>query len=353
MLLKLKEEKYDASVKAFLHVVFWILFIQLMFSFNGLRHAFLDLFIFRNTNKIDEAFIFLPLAITFFYWNFGHLFPKYLNKGKWIKYCVLLILSYLLIYCTAVVLYYFLEKLGFEFNIHFKEFKNHAIQFYIITVIVSTSLGIAKTAMNNLSKKREAEAKQKEAELKYLANQFNPHFLHNTLNGIYSKAIEENAPETTEAIVRLSEIMRYPINQGLKNEVPLKEEVKFIEDYIALQRLRLGNDYPIRFEKEKNLEGINILPLSLIVLVENSFKYGVSPKNQSPISFRLTLKGEYLLFTTENQAKIEKNLSSHNIGLKNLKSRLYLNYHNNYNIETVSKENKYFVNLKLKMKKPA
>ena len=100
--------------------------------------------------------------------------------------------------------------------------------------------------------------KQKDAELKYLSNQFNPHFLHNTLNGIYAKAIEENAPKTTELILRLSEIMRYPINQGLKDEVTLREELDFIESYINLQKLRLGDDYPISFQKNGKLEGVNI-----------------------------------------------------------------------------------------------
>jgi len=347
MLHELKEEKYNTFVKAFFHFVFWALVIDFTFDFIGIYRSFKHLFIARDTNIIDEAFIFLPLAIAFFYWNYTYLTAKYLNEGKWGKYCIGLFLSILFIYFLSDGLYHFFKKTGYDFNLPNHRFLDHGIGFYTQSFLASTSLGVAKTAMNNLSKKREAEEKQKEAELKYLANQFNPHFLHNTLNGIYSKAIEENAPETTEAIVRLSEIMRYPINQGLKSQVSLIEEVQFIEDYIDLQRLRLGKDYPIYFEKEKNLDGINILPLSLIILVENSFKYGVSQKNKTPISFQLKLERSYLHFITENHFKNKENISSHNIGLQNLKSRLQLLYKEKYNLKTEVKEDKYVVVLKL------
>lgn len=332
------------------HILFWLLTIHFFFDVEGLFYSFKGLFVIRDTMIVDEAFILLPISISLFYWNLLYLIPKFLNKGNWIPYCISLLLSYVFACYLSEWIYGFIVDQNFVFRISEQEISDFSIVLYLQILVASTTLGVAKIAFRNLSLKREAERSQKEAELKYLANQFNPHFLHNTLNGIYSKAIEENAPETTEAILMLSEIMRYPINQGLKNQVPLTEEVKFIEDYIALQRLRLGDDYPIQFEKEKNLEGINILPLSLIVLVENSFKYGVSPKNQSPISFQLKLMNDHILFTAENHFKNNENISSHNIGLQNLKTRLGLMYNDKYHLQTEMQNDKYIVHLELREK---
>jgi len=323
---KVKEERYYGFAKAFFHVVFWLLVIHFVFDIIGLYHSFQNLFDATGEQSFDEAFILLPVIIGLFYWNLWYLIPKFLNKDGWIRYCLALLFSYLFLYFFSAWMFGLLHKSGYDFHISRRRFLDDIILFNLLSVIASTALGIAKISVRNLKQKREAEKKQKEAELKYLANQFNPHFLHNTLNGIYSIAIEENAPETTEAILRLSEIMRYPIKQGLKREVPLKEEVAFIEDYMALQKLRLGDDYPIQFLKEGSLDGVKILPLSLIILVENAFKYGVSQKDKTPISFQLKLTGNHLSFITKNQVKDDKTESSHKIGLQNLKSRLQLIY---------------------------
>ncbi len=340
-----KRAAYNNFIEVSFHVVFWIAVIHIIFDITGLLISFIQVFLEKDTNIIDGPLLFLPVAIGLFYWNFKYLIPKYLNVRKWIKYCASLLLSLLVVCFFTNGIYPFLKNQGFRFHLSYQAFLDEAILLYMLIIVVSTTLGIAKTAMKNLSKKREAEKKQKEAELKYLANQFNPHFLHNTLNGIYSKAIEEDAPETTEAILRLSEIMRYPINQGLKDQVPLKEEIAFVEDYIALQKLRLGDDYPIQFKKDKNLEEINVLPLSLIILVENSFKYGVSQNNISPIIFRLQLVDNYIHFIAENNTKKNEKKSSHKIGLQNLRTRLQLLYNDQFELATEVKENKYIATL--------
>ncbi len=130
--------------------------------------------------------------------------------------------------------------------------------------------------------------------------------------------------------------------------VSLTEEVAFIEDYIALQKLRLGEDYPIQFEKEGAFKDVQILPLSLIVLVENAFKYGVSQKNKTPILFQLKLEEPHISFVTENFLKENESESSHKIGLQNLRSRLELAYHKKFDLKTEVIKNKYIVILKLK-----
>lgn len=344
---KQNEEQYYGFAKAFFHFVFWLLVIHFVFDIIGLYHSFQHLFDPNEKQSFDEAFILLPVTVGLFYWNLLYLIPKFLNKDGWIRYCLALLFSYLLLFFFSACLYDLLYNSDYELHTSRQHFLDDIILFNLLSAIASTALGIAKISVNNLQQKRAAEKKQKEAEFKYLANQFNPHFLYNTLNGIYSKAIEENATETTEAILRLSEIMRYPIKQGLKREVPLQEEVAFIEDYIELQKLRLGYDYPIQFKKETALEGVKILPLSLIVLVENAFKYGVSQKDETPISFELKSTENQLFFITKNQVKDDETESSHKIGLQNLKYRLQLIYGNEYSLKALKREGEYVVNLSI------
>ena len=330
------------------HILFWLLIIHFVFDIEGLFYSFYEMFSSSDVKVFDEAFLLLPISIGLFYLNHTILIPRILNHGKWMTYCICLLLSYVLACLGTFGIYELLYSESFVFRIAGDEILDYSIGLYLQILIASTALGIGKMAFKNLLLKREAETKQKEAELKYLSNQFSPHFLHNTLNGIYSKSIEENAPQTSKAIIMLSSIMRYPINQALSNTVPLIEEVNFIEDYIALQRLRIGEDYPLSFEKEGDLNGVNILPLSLIVLVENAFKYGVSPKNQNSISFYLEVGDDDIRFSSENQTKLDSSMSSHNIGLDNLNSRLRLIYQDDYELKTNLKGDRYFVSLKLK-----
>ncbi len=141
--------------------------------------------------------------------------------------------------------------------------------------------------------------------------------------------------------------MRYPINQGLKNKVSLAEEVTFVEHYIALQKLRLGEDYPVIFEKKGNLDSFFIIPFVLMPLVENAFKYGISQKNRTPVIFRLSIQNKRLTFSTENAIVRPKDLQSHLVGIKNLKTRLHLVYSQNYLLEHTQSNGIYLVNLQL------
>ena len=99
--------------------------------------------------------------------------------------------------------------------------------------------------INNRLKQTEKE--KIDAELSYLKAQINPHFLFNTLNSIYSSAIEENADNTATAVVKLSGMMRYVISEAHHDYVPLEKEINYITDYIELQKIRLGNTVNLQY----------------------------------------------------------------------------------------------------------
>ncbi len=344
---KAKKISSHYFLTVFIHIVIWLLVLHLEFNLLGLVESFMMVFV-DGVKFIDEAFIIIPTLVLLFYLNSHFLIPKYLNKKSWWKYLLALCLSFLALFYAGV----FIGELSYDngYDSEFDDviyFFDHSLILHLIVVGISTSLGISKIAMKNAQQKELAQEKQKAAELKYLNAQFNPHFLHNTLNGIYAQAVEEDAHKTTEAILKLSEIMRYPINEGLKNKVSLHDEISFVENYIALQKIRLGNDYPITFEKKGNLKNIEVIPFLLMPFVENSFKYGVSQRDKTAIHLEINSSEKHLIFKIENNITKTENIHSHLIGIENVKLRLDIVYGKNYSLELKETDNKYFVELKI------
>ena len=163
----------------------------------------------------------------------------------------------LFIALSSLIIVEYLFESGFEFEFSEPiEFYDHSLMLHLIVLGISSSLGISYLAMRKERQKNFAEQMQKQAELKYLNAHINPHFIYNTLNGLYAQALEEQAEKTTEYILQLSELMRYPINNVNKKSISLKEEIIFIDNFINLQRLRLGESYPVIFKKTGNLNNI-------------------------------------------------------------------------------------------------
>jgi hypothetical protein len=164
-----------------------------------------------------------------------------------------------------------------------------------------------------------------EAELSMLRQQVNPHFFFNTLNNLYALSLRKD-PSTPEVVLQLSDLMRYVIYRGKEGEVPLKEEVRYIEDYIHLQQLRLHKKLDYRFVKNMEDENLPVAPLMFITLVENAFKHGIEPaEGQSYLYLSLQSKGGHLTFVCENSVE-EWEEKDRGIGLDNLSRRLDLIY---------------------------
>jgi LytS/YehU family sensor histidine kinase len=167
-----------------------------------------------------------------------------------------------------------------------------------------------------------AEADKATAELSFLKAQINPHFLFNTLNNIYTLAVmkDDNAPDS---ILKLSNIMRYVTDDAMADFVTLQSEIDCINDYIELQRLRLGEKTKVNFDVSGDIENKKIPPLILMTFVENVFKYGISKHHKSDIIIKL--KGDYngISFFCQNSIFPEKDEKRRvGIGLKNTQQRL-------------------------------
>ena len=196
---------------------------------------------------------------------------------------------------------------------------------------------------------KEEKAKNTEAELAWLKNQINPHFLFNTLNNISSLTqIDPDAAQ--DAIAQLSDLLRYAMYETNKKMVPIGGEVEFMRNYISLMKLRCNDKTEVTttFDIQQNME---IAPLLFISLIENAFKHGVSSSRPSKIDIRLLQNGDELVFNCDNTnyPKDDADRSGSGIGLENTRRRLDLMYAGRYTWDQSLEDNIYHVQIKLRI----
>jgi len=166
------------------------------------------------------------------------------------------------------------------------------------------------------------------AELNYLKSQTNPHFLFNTLNNIYSLT-RDKSELAPESLMRLSKILRYMLYETREKFISLAQELKIIDDYIALEKLRYDNTLQVDYEYTLEDQKQTIPPLLLIPLVENAFKHGTSETLSTPfVNIHLSVKDQNLTFIVKNSIDTSEEAAemNENIGISNLRRQLELLY---------------------------
>lgn len=188
------------------------------------------------------------------------------------------------------------------------------------------------------------------AELELLKTQINPHFFFNTLNNLYS-LIKKDPDTAQEYVLKLSDMMRFTIYDGKEETVPLKEEIKYLTNFIELQIARYHKEIDIDFKHNIINKDCPIPPLLFIILLENSFKHGVEKLvNQSFVHIDLQENDSQILFTIKNNYDPDTRIKSEGIGLENLQNRLNLLYPNGKHKLTISTQNQVYI-AKLKLDK--
>lgn len=201
-----------------------------------------------------------------------------------------------------------------------------------------------KELENAVLKQDEMKAQQEKLLLEYafLRAQINPHFLHNTLNLLFSQALDYSS-ELADNILKLSRIMRYSM-ESLEHEggkVSVERELDHLQTLLDIHNIRFSNRM-IKYEITGELNGHKVPPLSFITIVENAFKYGDVKDVDNPLSIRVELNPEEVYFWCRNKKK-ENNvqLSSHNIGITNLRKRLDATFQDKYILNATDKEDSY------------
>lgn len=203
---------------------------------------------------------------------------------------------------------------------------------------------------NELVVKYEKERRNAaEAELSWLKNQLNPHFLFNTLNNI-SSLTQIDADKAQDSIAQLSDLLRYALYDSEKEMVPVEGEVAFMKDYVNLMSLRCNELAEVECEMGDFRSGVQIAPLLFISLIENAFKHGVNARKESFVRIRMAQDGSDLVFSCENSLfpKQESEHIGSGIGLENMKRRLDIIYPGAYEYEGGESEGAYRATVRLK-----
>lgn len=192
---------------------------------------------------------------------------------------------------------------------------------------LSTPFILAFERQQSAKELAELQQGQVQAELKMLQQQVNPHFLFNTLNSLYALCLtrSENA---APMLLKLSDLLRYAVYQGQKSRVPLADDLDCLQNYMQLQRMRIGSRCHIQISIETPAKELQIAPMLLIMLVENAFKHGIEPSDKnSDIDLTVTLSGDELIFCCSNSLGPESSVKiTSGIGLSNMQRRLDLTY---------------------------
>ena len=231
-------------------------------------------------------------------------------------------------------------------------FGNFFSSFGILLVFAaSTSLQFANKWRRDEMARTELEKERSLAELNYLKQQINPHFLLNALNSIYSLTLTKS-DLSSEAILKLSSILKYLLYHSENKTVTLQSEIEVIADYIDVQKLRLTKNVTVKFTPEISNGKQLIEPLLFLPLVENAFKHGVDNVNPCAINISIIGKENEVGITVINDIVSKKstfNQEYSNIGLRNIEKRLEMVYPNRYVLEKSEKDGKFIITLKIKL----
>ncbi len=319
-----------------LHIIFWLVYLVQ----DALLHfTWMAPYLKQTTGSkqvlmaVTTALILLfPKLITVYYFIFFGI-KRVLDDRKDLRK---VILEPILVIVASILLFriifhyiimpeiYFLPP-----KVSFFDAKSTLIGALDMGYVTGIAIAFKLLRLQASSKEREKNlVKEKlETELKFLRNQTNPHFLFNTLNNIYALA-RKKSDETPEVVMKLSELLSFMLYESGKDTIAISEEVKMIEDYIDLQKIRYSNRLSILFIRKIDNDVHPIAPLLLLPLVENAFKHGVSETRfDSFINIDMSLSDGRLVFFIKNTIENGKTKpGNNNIGLPNIKRQLELMY---------------------------
>lgn len=325
-------------INILLHVLFWM-FIITYFAWG---------FGFKDNPKKSfiNALTFLPGHLLMVYTLLYFLAPRYLLQKKFIHFFI-----GFLIVLTICSLYTTVAQLSL----------NNARNFRGASLLVGRNIlpfihvgGIALSIKMLkfwfVQRRHTVEAEQEKAitELKLLRAQLHPHFLFSTLDNLYQHT-RISSPKSQDIVLKLSNLLRFMIYESNAPKIPLSKEVEYINNYIALEKLRFGTRLDISVSLTGNIEQYQIAPLLLLPFLEQAFKYGTKEEiDQCWISLDLSMEGSLMQFKLVNSIAPntkEAGRNKYGSGFEAVELRLEQLYKDNYNFETIRLEEVFIVKL--------
>ena len=334
-------------IKWLIHFLFWSVFFLM---WNRIMYFYVD----NNLNSLYFTAIDVSLVIIAFYTVYLYVMPAYL-AGKSVPRLLILMAALTLVlwglyaWMTLLFLRNNVMDIRFEFTWNYKDLQYNRFFIALLGVLAGcfVKLAIDRAAV---SKRIETMEKEKSmAELTYLKAQINPHFLFNSLNGLYTQ-LEINSPDAKNTLASLADLLRYQLYECNADRIPVNKEIAYLENYFKLQSIRNDNCRS-EFIIDKPTEPLSIAPLLLVPFIENAFKYVSDNDNgQNFITVTINIKGRQFYFCCANSINpkaISADSRGERIGLINVKKRLELIYGRDYQLDIEATDEQYKVQLTL------
>lgn len=324
-----------------LHLLFWLLMLGSYYYFNTISF---------NPARGTPATYLLAVhnAVTIaaaFYGFMYFIWPRFLAKRRW-----RLSALWLLLWITAVAAltslgdwliftrcqpcgqrlalynpdyYQFLQR-NFPNIVFMRVVTGGLLYQLVIQLSFPVALKIGRSYFRQTVQGLQLAKDNLQLEFNFLKAQVNPHFLFNTLNNVYSLIMAERSEQAGTTVARLSGFLRYALYETGGETVPLNKEVRLLQDYMELEKLRL-NETAVELRWESDNEAYTVPPLLLMPAVENAFKHSVDKKG-SRIAVDVNAANGLLDVTIQNDFDSKKTAQPGGIGLQNLQRRLKYAY---------------------------
>ena len=330
------------------HTLFWMLYIAFTVGIYNVQEPALGL-------HLTYELLSLPAKMLMVYVTLYYILPRYLLAKKYVAAAGLLLVTllasiWLLHISISFVLYpiYYPESISTIFPVNLPKLVSPLLDLIIVS---SLAVVIKLLEVREEQKKAQIQLEKTNArnELQLLKSQLQPHFLFNTLNGLYA-CIEEDPKQASNMVLQLSDILRYIIYEGNEQTVSLKEDIDCLMNYVDLEKIRYGDRLDLQFTVRGEVSGKNVAPLHLLPFVENAFKHGPS-KNHGENwilaeieveEHRVTLRISNSKVTNQQEGDQQGG-----IGLQNAKQRLTFSYGDSYQLDLEDQANRFNVLLKI------
>lgn len=328
------------------HALFWLLTV----FFHGYTHSGL-------ITRADAGQFALELVVRngllagVIYFNLLVIIPRFNQQKNYFTSIALIIISltgYVLLKNVHDIYLYgtILQEPGRQAFFHNSFYNLSIVVFYLAFAV---TLHLSKEWYIQREVIRQIEMEKLNAELEYLKAQINPHFLFNSLNTVFFQIDKQNAT-ARETLSKFSDMLRYQLYECNGKEIQVEKEVRYIQNYVELQRLRKDENYGIRFFCSDDLKNFTLPPLLLLPFVENAFKH-VShfPDRKNEIEIKLLKENNAFrlkVFNTKDSTPTH-NTASGGIGLKNVRRRLELLYKDQHRLDIAETPTDFTVTLEL------
>lgn len=349
------------------HVSFWVawfLFFGLLYAANPFMSPLT--YLERLPSTLTEALLFMIVHIFLSYSLMYFVLPVYLLKNKYFETAIWTVILFFVagVFSSLISInviqmvrqMIFSESsliIGPSVSRTFFRGLLAGLRGGITIAGLAVSIKLMKHWYLKEQRNLQLQKENAESQLQLLKAQIHPHFLFNTLNNIYAYT-QTTSPVASRLVMGLSDMLRYILHEGNNCQVSLAMEIKMVEEYIEMEKIRYGNKLDLHIAVDMGVEYFNIAPLMLLPFVENCFKHGTSNMLDQPwMNLELFIQENIFTMKLVNGKSPEKTLPDQQagIGIINVRKRLELLYPGKHELSVINHEEVFVVNLKIQLER--